>query len=82
MIVKSKFDIGDKVYYWSIKEANVLCGNIAYIRIMADKEKIKISYGIEKVNERFSISEDIPEHLVFKEREDVFEFCMKLTKNI
>lgn len=82
MIVESKFDIGDKVYYWSIKEVKVLCGNITYIHIMADKEKTKFSYGLKKAGEEFSFSEDIPEHLVFKEREDVFDFCMELTKDI
>lgn len=82
MTVKSKFDIGDKVYYWSIKEVNVLCGNIEYIHITADEDKVKISYGIKKASERLILSEAIPEHLVFREREDVFDFCMKLTKDI
>lgn len=30
----------------------------------------------------FSLREQVPEHLVFRNRDDVFDFCMKLTEGI
>lgn len=39
--------------------------------------------ALKKAGERFSvITDSTPEHLVFEKREDVFEFCMELTKDI
>lgn len=29
-----------------------------------------------------SLREQVPEHLVFRKRDDVFDFCMKLTEGI
>lgn len=83
MIVESKFNIGDKVYYWSTKEAKVIHGVVLYIQFTADEEKIKIDYGLRKADEKYSFYiGNAPEHLVFEKREDVFEFCMELTKDI
>lgn len=48
MIVDSKFNIGDKVYYWSTSEVKILYGVIENIYISINEERTKISYGIKK----------------------------------
>lgn len=83
MVVKSKFNIGDKAYYWSTSEVKVLYGVIEYIHVSVSEKRTRISYGLKRAGERFGvITESTPEHLVFENREDVFEFCMELTKDI
>lgn len=86
MILESKFNIGDIVYYWSMEKIKVLRGEITSISTYSYKEnggiKNTFKYYVNPNTGTISLSECIPEHLIFKEREDVFEFCMALTKDI
>lgn len=86
MIFKSKFDIGDVVYYWSNKKIKALRGEICSISLskLKDNEE-QWNYSIIPTldeDKPFSICEMVSESLVFKERDDVFDFCMKLTEGI
>lgn len=82
----SKFDIGDKVYYWSIEKVKILFGEIESISLwQTDNKEPSWRYGIAPIDPKkpmLAIREQVPEHLVFQRRDDVFDFCMKLTEGI
>lgn len=83
----SKFDIGDKVYYWSIEKVKILFGRIECISLWQTEDKDPIwRYSITQIDPKnkpiLAIREQVPEHLVFQRRDDVFDFCMKLTEGI
>lgn len=87
MRLKSKFDISDEIYYWSIDNVQIMQGTTTGLSVFVvqknDDINISWKYCVKPSNgENPFYSEMVPEHLVFREREDVFEFCMALTKNI
>lgn len=87
MVIESKFNIGDTVYYWSIEKVKIMRGKITSIstytsEVKGEGIKSNFKYYITPNSSAFIISECIPEHLVFLNRDDVFEFCMALTKDI
>lgn len=83
MIVESKFNIEQEVYYWSLKNVKVRKGTITGISLSVHSDSdIRVRYWVRPVDNKIEFSEDVPEHLVFRLREDVFEFCMKLTEGI
>lgn len=87
MAFESKFDIGERVYYWSVNSVRMLWGEISDISFYADKDGASSwLYGLSQVDvetDKPSFTrERIPEHLLFRERSDVLDFCMKLTENI
>lgn len=88
MVLKTRFSIGDTIYFWSTKYIKVLEGYISGISVFANENTddgvdITLTYYVKPLNIKgIVMSESVPEHLVFKSREDVFEFCMALTKDI
>lgn len=84
MIFKSKFNRGDIVYFWSSNEVKILRGTISEISLWYSDKRIKWKYGIKPLSsgKAFQLSEMIPEDLIFREKDDVIDFCMKLTDNI
>lgn len=86
MEINSKFNIGDKVYFWSTNKVKIIHGEIDSISIYVTNSNIRNSYGVIPIKTKndnfFALSEQVPEHLIFRERDDVFEFCMKLTEYI
>lgn len=80
MKVESKFNIGDIVYFWSIDKVEISRGEIQNVYISISKDKQKCSYYIVATGKL--VGESIPEHLVFPKRDDVFDFCFALTKDI
>ena len=88
MTFQSKFDIGDMVYYWSINKVKILFGRIEAISLyQTEDEESNWSYSMKQIdpnNEQpmFSLREQVPEHLIFRQRGDVLDFCMKLSEGI
>lgn len=86
MIINNKFEIGEKVYYWSNENSCVKIGIILKIKIEVYKddsrEKVLIRYYMKEYDKSFSFGETVPENLIFRRREDVFDFCMEFTKNV
>lgn len=87
MLLKTKFDIGDEVYFWSIENVKVSKGIIKEISMWVSmNSKSNYRYGIAELKEgkdvKFTLSELIPEHLVFKDRDEIIDFCMALTNDI
>lgn len=88
MKFESKFDIGGTVYYWSVEKVKILFGRIEAISLYQTEDKEPSwRYGIAQIDPKkykpiLSIREQVPGHLVFRKRDDVFDFCMKLTEGI
>lgn len=88
MKFESKFDIGDTVYYWSIDKVKILFGRIEAISLyQAEDKEPHWRYAMHQIDPKkyqpiLSLREQVPEHLVFRQRDDVFDFCMKLTEGI
>lgn len=88
MKFESKFDIGETVYYWSVEKVKILFGRIESISLwQSENKKPNWRYGIRHINPKSyqplpTLNEQVPEHLVFRKRDDVFDFCMKLTEDI
>lgn len=88
MKFESKFDIGETVYYWSVEKVKILFGRIEGITLCQTGDKDPIwRYGITQIDPKkyqpiLALREHVPEHLVFRKRDDVFDFCMKLTEDI
>lgn len=84
----SKFDIGETVYYWSVEKVKILFGRIEGITLWQTEDKEPSwRYGIAQIDPKkyqpiLALREQVPEHLVFRKRDDVFDFCMKLTEDI
>lgn len=83
MTFESKFDIGETVYYYSVNTGQLLQGEIYNLSFYAEKNGgLSWLYGIIPPNEALTIAERVPENLIFRERGDILDFCMKLTENI
>lgn len=88
MKFESKFDIGETVYYWSVEKVKILFGRIEAISLYQTEDKEPAwRYSMQQIDPKsyqpmFSLREQVPEHLVFRKRDDVFDFCMKLTEGI
>ena len=88
MKFESKFDIGETVYYWSVEKVKILFGRIEAISLYQTEDKEPVwRYSMHQIDPKsyqhmFSLREQVPEHLVFRKRDDVFDFCMKLTEDI
>lgn len=88
MKFESKFDIGETVYYWSVEKVKILFGRIEAISLyQAEDKEPAWRYSMHQIDPNsyqpmFSLREQVPEHLVFRKRDDVFDFCMKLTEGI
>lgn len=83
MTFRSKFNIGDKVYFWSFYNVKIMEGKIDYVSLYYSKAcGIEWNYGVSPLERTSISSERIPEHLVFNNRSDVLDFCMELTKDI
>lgn len=87
MTFESKFSIGERVYYWSVNNVRMLWGEIRDISLYADKDgAISWLYGVSQIDVETDkpryVIERMPEHLLFRERSDVFDFCIKLTEGI
>ena len=57
--------------------------SISLFKLLGEKEQY--TYGIQPLTNEdghFILNEMVPEVLVFKEREDIFDFCVKLTEEI
>ena len=84
MEFKTQYNIGDKLYYWSIDKVKILYGEITgisfYATLNGDNIGIKLDYYIRPSGN--ALSERVPEHLMFKDRDDVFDFCYKLTNDL
>lgn len=88
MKFESKFDIGETVYYWSVEKVKILFGRIEVISLYQTEDKEPVwRYSMHQIDPKsyqtmLSLREQVPEHLVFRKRDDVFDFCMKLTEGI
>jgi hypothetical protein len=87
MKFESKFDIGETVYYWSVEKVKILFGRIEAISLYQAEDKEPVwRYSMHHIDPKkyqpILIREQVPEHLVFRKRDDVFDFCMKLTEGI
>lgn len=88
MILQSKFDIGETVYYWSVEKVKILFGRIEAITLYQTEDKEPdCRYSIAQIDPKkyqpiLALREQVAEHLVFRKRNDVFDFCMKLTEGI
>lgn len=84
MKLESKFDLGEEVYFWSIRDVEISKGTIEVIDLMRDAENSFSTYAIKPFinDDRIRMIEHVPEHLIFRKREDVFDFCMALTNGI
>lgn len=87
MKFESKFDIGETVYYWSVEKVKILFGRIEAISLYQAEDKEPVwRYSMHQIDPKkyqpILIREQVPEHLVFRKRDDVFDFCMKLTEGI
>lgn len=88
MKFESKFDIGEIVYYWSVEKVKILFGRIEAISLYQPEDKEPVwRYSMHQIDPKSyqhmcSLREQVPEHLVFRKRDDVFDFCMKLTEGI
>ena len=77
MEFKTQYNIGDKLYYWSIDKVKILYGEITGISFYAT---LNGDYYIRSSGN--ALSERVPEYLMFKDRNDVFDFCYKLTNDL
>lgn len=88
MKFESKFDIGDTVYYWSVEKVKILFGRIEAISLyQAEDKEPHWRYSMHQIDPKkyepiLALREQVPEHLVFRKRDDIFDFCMKLTEGI
>lgn len=89
MIFESKFNLDEIVYYWSIKKVKILRGKItainSYLSKRGDKNRCEYSYYVEEISidkVNLNLSELVPEHLLFRKRDDVLDFCVALAKDI
>lgn len=83
MNFESKFDIGDKVYYWSDRERKVLFGRINDISMLTENgSKVDWKYYLKPVftDGNIVFNECIPEYLVFRNKDEVLDFAVKLTE--
>lgn len=80
MEINTKFNIGEQVYFLDPEEGKLINGEIYSITAYVDKNKKEYKYTI-KPGQELSIS-IIPECFIFKSKDDVLDFCIKLTKDI
>lgn len=84
MNFKTQYNIGDKLYYWSIDKVKILYGEVIgislHVILNGNNIDIKLDYYIRPSEN--VLSERVPEHLMFKDRDDVFDFCYKLTNGL
>lgn len=83
MKFESKFDIGETVYYWSVEKVKILFGRIESISLRkSENKKPYWRYGIRHINPKsyltLALNEQVPEHLVFRKRDDVFDFLYEI----
>lgn len=81
MEIRTKFDIGEKVYFFDAGRNKTEKGEVFSIGVYINRKGEKeIGYYIKesesKPPERFS------ENMVFKHKGDVFDLYMKITNNI
>lgn len=82
MTIKSNFNIGDKVYFYSDKSLKVKIGFICGISLYINEDgALKWTYYI--ADKKHSILyETIPESLIFCNRDEVFKFAYTITEGI
>lgn len=85
MKLNSKFNVGDEVYFLSLREVKAMKGKIINIGLYySEINDLEWSYGIKPIEEHYpyTMSERIPEDLIFKDRSEILDFCMRLTEDI
>ena len=84
MILKSKFDVGEQVYYFDNKTIKALKGEIQAIYVSATDKEISFSYFVKPLGSFIvnPFATTLPESLIFREKDDIIDFCIKLTDNI
>lgn len=83
MIIKSEYNIGDTVFYWSDKQRKILRGVIDAISFFCDKNKnINWQYYIKEYSQKdkLIISEPVSEGLIFKDKDEVLTFAAEITQ--
>lgn len=94
MIVETKYNIGDRIYFYDVSEGKIMRGEIDWISITVSKsERINgIKYYIKRVTfdaNRYPMEEveiftsyNAVEHQVFKDRSEALDFAIKITEDI
>lgn len=84
MEVNTKLGIGDEVFFFDRKRMKVSEGTITGLWVGVSVGETEVSYLITPKDKEklLCMPENVPEALVFKGREAVFEFCYKLTEGI
>ena len=88
MKFESKFNIDDRVYYWSDRERKVLFGRVNDISMLTNSNssnsKVDWKYYLKPVftDRNVIFNECVPEYLVFENKDAVLDFAVKLTEII
>ena len=83
MDIKTTFDIGESVYYFNGKKGKICQGEVMSIGLFVSENNVEEVLHIrEKGGNGFRMPDNISPSMVFRKRDDVFEFCYKLTEGI
>ena len=83
MEIKTKFDIGERVHYFSKKIEKFRVGEITSINLMVLKGNVIETYEIRAEGaDEFSMPEYSAPSMIFKERDDAFDFCNELMQGV
>ena len=83
MIIKSEYNIGDTVFYWSDKERKILRGVIDAISFFYHNNgEISWKYYIKEYSQKDKLimSEPVSEGLIFKDKDEVLTFAAEITQ--
>lgn len=81
MKINVPYDISDIVYYWSDRRRKVLVGRIDSVSVHQTKEHTKATYYIKAINDEDSfLSEPVTEDLVFRNKDAILDFAVKITE--
>lgn len=96
MEIKTKYSIGDDVYFYNEKICKISKGIISVMNLSIHNNVIEASYCIDEPQKRdFEVDEyveklmplfrthfGVHESLVFKDRDEAFEFAFKITEGL
>lgn len=94
MNIETKYNIGDRIYFYDVAEGKIMRGEIDWISIVVSKsERLNgIKYHIKRITfdaNKYPMEEvgtfachEALEHQVFKDRSDALDFAIKITEDI
>lgn len=80
--METKFEIDETVYFYNPNEGRISMGTISAISILIMSNGRIESYGIHPIETNFPLSGFLPDKWVFKNKDEVIDFCCNLMRDI